>query len=90
MALLQGGLAATMVGALWMTGLALGLLHIGTNLVHHATIAAVRVLYIAPIIVASATLFGLLLTVEIARIVLLIKEGPAKNAASTDAQSEAA
>jgi len=58
--------------------------------VHHATVAGVRVLYITPVIVAFATLSGVLLAVEIARIVLLITEGPVKGAASPDTQSEAA
>jgi hypothetical protein len=92
MAALQGALALTILGAIWVTGLLLGLFHIGTNLmlVHHATVAGVRVLYITPVIVAFATLSGLLLAVEIARVVLLAAEGPAKSAASTDTQSEAA
>jgi hypothetical protein len=90
MAVQQGALALTILGAVWMTGLLLGLLHVGTKLVHHATIAGVRVLYITPVIVAFATLSGVLLGVEIARVVLLIAEGPAKSAASTDTQSEAA
>jgi hypothetical protein len=90
MALQQSALALTILGAIWLTGLLLGLFHIGTNLVHHATVAGVRVLYITPVIVAFATLSGVLLAVEIARVVLLIAEGPAKSAASTDTQSEAA
>ena len=89
-ALQQGGLAVTIVGAVWVTGLVLGLFHIGTKLVHHATVAGVRVLYITPVIVAFATLSGVLLAVEIARIVLLITEGPVKGAARPDTQSEAA
>ena len=90
MALQQCAIALTILGAVWMTGLLLGLFHVGTKLVHHATIAGVRVLYITPVIVAFATLSGVLLAVEIARVVLLIAEGPAKSAASTDTQSEAA
>jgi hypothetical protein len=90
MALLQGGLAVTIVGVVWVTGLLLGLLHVGTQLVHHATIAGVRVFYVTPILVAFATLAGVLLAVEIARIVLLLKEGPDKTAASPETQSEAA
>src|SRR3954464_14139489 len=42
-ALQQGGMAVTILGAVWATGLALGLMHIGTTLVHHATIAGVRI-----------------------------------------------
>jgi hypothetical protein len=89
-AIVQGGLAVTIIGVVWVTGLILGRLHIGTTLVHHATIAGVRVLYITPILVAVATLSGVLLAVEIARIVLLIKDRPVKSAASPETQSEAA
>jgi hypothetical protein len=89
-ALQQGGLAVIIVGVVWVTGLVLGLLRVGTTLVHHATIAGVRVLYITPVLVAFATLSGVLLAVEIARIVLLLREGPVKSAASPETQSEAA
>jgi len=89
LALQQGGLAVTIVGAVWVTGLVLGLFHIGTKLVHHATVAGLRVLYITPVIVAFATLSAVLLTVEIARIILMITDDPAKSA-SPDTQSEAA
>jgi hypothetical protein len=75
MALQQGGLAVTILGAIWVTGLAMGLLHIGNSLVHHATVAGFHVLYITPVIVAFATLGGVLIAVEAARIVFLIKEG---------------
>ena len=71
----QGGLALTILGAIWVTGLVLGVLHIGTTLVHHATVAGVHVFYITPVIVAFATLSGVLIAVEAARIVLVIKEG---------------
>ena len=74
-AIQQGGLAVTILGAIWLTGLALGVLHVGTTLVHHATVAGVRIFYITPVIVAFATLSGVLIAVEAARIVLLIKEG---------------
>jgi hypothetical protein len=90
MALVQGGLALTIIGVVWVTGLLLGLLHVRAMLVHHATIAGIHVLYITPILVAFATLSGVLLAVEIARIVLLLKEGPDKSAASPETQSEAA
>ena len=70
----QGGLALTILGAVWLTGLVLGMLHIGTRLVHHATVAGIHVLYITPVIVAFATLSGVLVAVEAARIVLLIRE----------------
>ena len=75
MALQQGGLALTIVGAVWVTGLVLGLLNIGTKLVHHATVHGFHILYITPVIVAFATLSGVLIAVEVARMVLLIKEG---------------
>ena len=74
-ALQQGGLAVTILGAVWVTGLVLGLLHIGTSLVHRATIYGLHILYITPVIVAFATLSGVLIGVEVARMVLLIKEG---------------
>jgi hypothetical protein len=74
-ALQQGGLAITILGAIWVTGIVLGLLHIGKTLLHHATVAGIHVLYVTPIIVAFVTLGGVLFTVEAARIVLLIKEG---------------
>jgi hypothetical protein len=74
-ALQQGGLAVTILGAVWVTGLVMGLLHIGTKLVHHATVAGIHILYITPVIVAFATLSGVLIAVEAARIVLLMKEG---------------
>jgi hypothetical protein len=89
-AIVQGGLGVTIVGVVWVTGLILGRLHIGTTLVHHTTIAGVRVLYITPILVAVATLSGVLLAVEIARIVLLVKDRPVKSAATPETQSEAA
>jgi len=73
-ALQQGGLAISILGAVWITGLVLGLFHIGKTLVHHATVAGIHVLYITPVVVASATLAGVLFAVEAARIVLLIKE----------------
>jgi len=75
MALQQGGIALTILGAVWVTGLVLGLMHIGTKLVHHATVAGVRILYITPVLVAFATLSGVLLTVEVARMILLLKAG---------------
>ena len=75
LALQQGGLAVTILGAVWVTGIVMGLLHIGTKLVHHATVAGIHILYITPVIVAFATLTGVLIAVEAARIVLLIKEG---------------
>jgi hypothetical protein len=75
MALQQGGLAVTILGAVWVTGIVMGVLHIGTKLVHHATVAGIHILYITPVIVAFATLSGVLIAVEAARIVLLIKEG---------------
>lgn len=90
MAMQQGGMAVTILGAVWVTGLALGVLHIGTRLVHHATVAGIRVLYITPVLVAFATLSGVLLAVEIARVVFLIKDGPTNSAATPDTQSEAA
>jgi hypothetical protein len=86
-ALKQGGLALTILGAIWVTGLALGLLHIGTTLVHHATVAGVHILYITPVIVAFATLSGVLIAVEVAHVVLLIKEGPAKDRASSHSEA---
>lgn len=89
-ALQQGCLAVTIVGVVWMTGLALGLLRVGTTLVHHATIVGVRVLYITPVLAAFATLSVVLLAVELARIVLLLREDPVKSAASPETQSEAA
>jgi hypothetical protein len=75
MALQQGGLAVIILGAIWVTGIVMGLFHIGTTLVHHATVAGVHVLYITPVIVAFATLGGVLIVVEAASLVLLIKEG---------------
>ena len=74
-ALQQGGMAVTILGAIWVTGIVMGLFHIGNSLVHHATVAGVHILYITPVIVAFATLGGVLVAVEAARIVLLIKEG---------------
>jgi hypothetical protein len=74
MALQQGGLAVIILGAIWVTGIVMGLFHIGTTLVHHATVAGVHVLYITPVIVAFATLGGVLIVVEAASLVLLIKE----------------
>ena len=74
-ALQQGGLAVTIVGAVWVTGIVMGIFHIGKQLVHHATVAGVHILYITPVLVAFATLGGVLIAVEAARIVLLIKEG---------------
>ena len=53
----------------------MGLLHIGTTLVHHATVAGMHIMYITPVVVAFATLSGVLIAVEAARIVLHIKEG---------------
>jgi len=90
MALQQCGMALTILGAVWVTGLLLGLFHIGTKLVHHATVAGVRVLYITPVLVAFATLSGVLLSVEVARIVFLLKEGLEKARADSDTQSETA
>ena len=74
-ALQQGGLAVTILGAVWLTGIVLGIFHIGKTLVHHATVAGVHILYVTPVLVAFATLGGVLFAVEAARIVLLIKEG---------------
>jgi hypothetical protein len=74
MALQQGGLAVIIVGAIWVTGIVMGLFHIGTTLVHHATVAGVHVPYITPVIIAFATLGGVLIIVEAASLVLLIKE----------------
>ncbi len=74
-ALQQGGLAVTIVGAVWLTGIVMGILHIGNRLVHHAAVAGIHVLYITPVLVAFATLGGVLIAVEAARIVMLIKEG---------------
>jgi hypothetical protein len=74
-ALQQGGLAVTILGAVWVTGIVMGIFHIGKQLVHHATVAGVHILYITPVLVAFATLGGVLIAVEAARIVLLIKEG---------------
>jgi hypothetical protein len=77
MALQQGGMALTILGAVWVTGLVLGLFHIGNTLtlVHHATVRGVRIFYITPVIIAFGTLSGVLIMVEVARVVLLIKEG---------------
>jgi len=75
LALQQCGLAVTILGAVWVTGLVLGLFHIGNNLVRHTTFAGMRVFYITPVIVAFATLSGVLIAVEAASLVLLIKEG---------------
>ncbi len=90
MALQQGGMALTIVGMVWVTGLVLGLMHVGTTLVHHATVAGVRILYITPVVVAFATLTGVLLTVEAARLVFLLKEGLEKARAASGTQSETA
>lgn len=87
MALQQGGLALTILGAVWVTGLVLGLLHIGTNLVHRATVAGLHIFYITPVIVAFATLSGVLITVEVARVVMLIKGGSAKSRASMPSEA---
>ena len=86
-ALKQGGLALTIVGAIWVTGLALGLAHVGTTLVHHATVAGVHIFYITPVIVAFATLSGVLIAVEVAHVVLMIKEGPAKEREGSPSES---
>ncbi len=75
LALQQGGLALTILGAIWVTGIVMGLLHIGTTLVHHATVRGIHVMYITPVIVALATLSGVLIAVEAARLVFAVKEG---------------
>jgi hypothetical protein len=75
LALQQSGLAVIILGAVWVTGIVMGLFHIGNTLVHHATVAGFHILYITPVIVAFATLSGVLIAVEAARLVLLIKEG---------------
>ena len=73
-ALQQGGLALTIVGAIWVTGIGLGLMHVGTSLMqlHRSRIAGVRIFYVTPVLVAVLTLTGVLLSVEVARIVSLI------------------
>jgi hypothetical protein len=88
MALQQSGIALTIVAAVWVTGLILGLLHVGTKLVHHANVAGLQVMYITPVVVAFATLSGVLLSVEMARILLLLKDGLEKGRAESDTQSE--
>jgi hypothetical protein len=90
MALQQGGMALTILGAVWVTGLILGLFHIGTKLVHHATVAGIRVLYITPVVVAFATLSGVLLSVEVARIVFLLKAEFDRVRGESTTQSETA
>src|SRR3954463_3972003 len=49
LALQQGGLALTILGAVWVTGIVMGVLHIGSNLVHHATIRGIHILYVTPV-----------------------------------------
>ena len=73
-ALLQGSMALTILGAIWVTGLALGLLRVGTTFAHRASVAGLHIFYITPVIVAFATLSGVLIIVEVARIVMLLKD----------------
>jgi hypothetical protein len=63
LALRQSAMALLIMGAIWLTGLVLTLLHIGN--VARQTSDTLRVLYIAPALVAFGTLTVVLVAVEL-------------------------
>jgi hypothetical protein len=73
-AMFQGALAVGIVFAVWVTGVALSIVHIGDAVTRthtgHAALPTLHVFYIAPVIVAFATLVAVLLTVELLYLVL--------------------
>lgn len=69
-ALRQSVMAAAIIGVVWLTGLALALLHL-TNPARDAT-GALRLLWVAPGLIAFGTLATVLLAVELLAVALAV------------------